>query len=527
MGIGQGRGASKRSRSRRRGSSTRAAPSSRDETTSQRGERSEPSTDRDGASAMGVADGAGIVVAIPPMRAGGQATAAVRRSLRVPRSWGLRPTDVTLIVFANAALIVAMWVRHGQLPNLGNAGAVLSAAGQLTALLGTYSAIVQVVLMSRSPWLDQLFGIDRIAGWHRWLGFATVFLICGHVVFTTAGYAVSNGHSFLSETWTFLTTYPYMLMAYVATGLFILIAVASARAARRRLSYDTWHFIHLFIYLAIALSFGHQLAVGTDFERDPAAITYWVALYAVAALLVLSFRVLIPLRLTMRHRLRVDALVEESPGIISIYITGQNLAELPMRAGQFFKFRFLARGIWWRVHPFSLSAAPNGEYLRITVKQLGDFTKAVRSLQPGTPVIVEGPYGIFTSLRRRRPRALLIAGGIGITPLRALLEEMPQRKNGIILLYRARSWHDVVFKAELDELVRARGGEVHYIIGRRGTEIHPYPLAPKYLRTVAPDLRERDVFICGPREMIEGVDESLASLGVPAEQIHRERFAFL
>ena len=157
---------------------------------------------------MAAADGAGIVVAIPPIRLGGQATAAVRRSLRVPRFWGLRPTDVTLIVFANAALIVAMWVRHGQLPNLGNGGAVLSAAGQLTALLGTYSALVQVVLMSRSPWLDPLFGIDRIAGWHRWLGFATVYLICAHVVFTTAGYAVSDGRSFLPETVTFLTHLP-------------------------------------------------------------------------------------------------------------------------------------------------------------------------------------------------------------------------------------------------------------------------------------------------------------------------------
>ena len=526
MGIGHS-GAGKRRRTRRQGASAGTAPLSRPDTTRQRGARTEPSTSREGAPAFAPTDATGVVVATPPLPLRGQASAAVRRSLRVPRSWGLRPTDVTLIVFANAALIVAMWVRHGQLPNLGNAGAMLSAAGQLTALLGTYAAIVQVVLMSRSPWLDQLFGIDRIAGWHRWLGFATVVLICGHVVFTTAGYAVSNGHSLLSETSTFITTYPYMLMAYVATALFIVIAVASVRAARRRLSYDTWHFIHLFIYLAIALSFGHQLAVGTDFERDPAAITYWVTLYVVAALLVLSFRVLIPVRLTMRHRLRVDALAEESPGVISIYITGRDLAQLPMRAGQFFKFRFLAPGIWWRVHPFSLSAAPNGEYLRITVKQLGDFTKAVRSLRPGTPVIVEGPYGIFTSMRRRRPRALLIAGGIGITPLRALLEEMPQRKNGIILLYRARSWHDVVFKDELDELVRARGGEVHYIIGRRGSDIHLYPLAPKQLRALAPDLRERDIFMCGPREMIEGVDQSLAALGVPAEQIHRERFAYL
>ena len=137
-----------------------------------------------------------------------------RRSLRVPRTWGLRPSDVVLAVAGNAVLIVVLWVRHGQFPHLTDPAAVLIAVGQVGALLGTYLALVQVVLMSRSPWLDSLFGIDRIAGWHRWLGFGTLDLIIVHVVFTTAGYAIADGRS-LRATWTFLTTYPYMLMAYV------------------------------------------------------------------------------------------------------------------------------------------------------------------------------------------------------------------------------------------------------------------------------------------------------------------------
>lgn len=458
---------------------------------------------------------------------GGRTTAATRRSVRVPRSWGIRSTDLCLIAFAIALLVVGMWVRHGQLANLTNGGAVLSALGQLTALLGTYSALVQVVLMSRSPWIDQLYGIDRIAGWHRWLGFTTLYLICAHVGFTTAGYAVSNGQSFLSETSTFLRTYPFVLMAYIATALFVLIAVASVRAARRRLSHETWHFIHLYIYLAIVLSFPHQLAVGTDFERDPVAVGFWVALYVVAGLLVLAFRVILPARMTLRHQLHISLITEEAPGVISIYITGRDLNLLPMRAGQFFKFRFIARGFWWRVHPFSLSAAPNGQYIRITVKAVGDFTTAMRTLTPGTRVLVEGPYGIFTSVRRRLPRVVLIAGGIGITPLRALLEEMPQRKNAIILIYRASSPEDLVFRAELDQLMKDRGGVIHYIVGRRGKEVPLEPLAARVLHVLVPDLRERDVFICGPPDMLHGVGQSLRELSVPAPQIHRERFAFL
>jgi len=219
--------------------------------------------------------------------------------------------------------------------------------------------------------------------------------------------------------------------------------------------------------------------------------------------------------------------VAESPNVVSIYITGRDLHELPMRAGQFFKFRFVTRELWWRVHPFSLSAAPNGRYIRITVKQVGDFTGSLRRLRPGTPVILEGPHGVFTSIRRRRPRALLIAGGIGITPLRALIEEMPQRKNSIALLYRARSWADVVFKTELDQLVAARGGAVHYIVGRRGREVHPHPLAPRFLLAAVPDLRQRDVFVCGPSDLVDDVTRSLGALSVPTSQIHSERFAFL
>ncbi|MBV8528414.1 MAG: ferredoxin reductase family protein [Candidatus Dormibacteraeota bacterium] len=450
-----------------------------------------------------------------------------RRAVATPRRWGLRAGDVVFIVLGNAVLIVVMWVRHGQLPNLQSATAMLSAAGQLTALLGTYAALVQVVLMSRSPWLDQLFGVDRIAGWHRWLGFATVWLIAGHVVFSTAGYAAGDGRSFLAETWTFLTTYPYMLMAYAGFAAFVVIAAVSVRAARRRLTHETWHFIHLYVYLAIALSFGHQIAVGTDFERDPVAIGYWVALYVAAALLVLAFRVAIPVNMALKHDLKIHSLFEETPGVLSIYITGDCLEELPAHAGQFFKFRFLARGMWWRVHPFSLSAAPNGTFLRITVKEVGDFTGALHTLHPGTRVLVEGPYGIFTSERRTRPRTLLVAGGIGITPLRALLEELPARKGGTVLIYRARSWPDVVFRQELDQLAADRGVVVHYVVGRRGVEVARSPLAPQALRTAVPDVRERDVFICGPAEMIADVTATMTALGVPPAQVHRERFALL
>jgi predicted ferric reductase len=440
---------------------------------------------------------------------------------------GLRGNDVLAIFGINALLVVVMWVRHGGLDNLGAPGDLLTATGQITALAGTYAALVQIVLMSRNPWLESLFGMRRLARWHRVLGFATVVLICAHVVFTTAGYALGDHTSAAHEAWTLVSTYPWMLMATAGTALLVLIAVTSVRAARQRLRHETWHFVHLYAYLAIALSFGHQLAVGSDFSDDPVARGYWVALYAGVIASVVAFRVVAPLRLSRHHDLRVERVVEEAPGVVSIYVGGRDLAAFPARAGQYFLWRFMTGDRWWHAHPFSLSAPPNGDHLRLTVRAVGEHTHTVGRLKPGTRVVVEGPYGVFTARRRNRPRVLLVAGGIGITPLRAMLDEMPRGKGAVTLLYRARSWEDVIFREELETLVREHGGTVHYIVGRRGAEVHADPFAPRFIRQAVPDVQQRDVFICGPASMEEAVQRSLEHLGVPRSQIHREHFAYL
>ena len=306
----------------------------------------------------------------------------------------------------------------------------------------------------------------------------------------------------------------------------MLVAVTSVRIARQRLSYETWFYVHLYAYLAVALAFAHQLAVGTDFVSDPVAQAYWVGLYVVVIASILVFRVGAPLRQSFRHRLRVAAVAPEGSGVVSVYVTGRQLDRLPVRAGQYFLWRFMAGNGWWHAHPFSISAAPNGEYLRLTVKDMGDDTALLQSVRPGTRVIAEGPYGAFTGARRRKARVLLIAGGIGVTPLRAMLEELPARRGGLTLLYRASSWDDVVFRDELDTLMRLRQATVHYLIGPR-SELRADPLGPANLLALVSDIRERDVFVSGPAGMNEHVRESLRALGVPAIQDSLRAFRVL
>ena len=453
-------------------------------------------------------------------------TRKIRRA-PVPRIWPVRALDVYALLIGNGLLILGMWIRHGNLRELATPAGMLTAVGELSALYGTYLVLIQLVLMSRNPWLDQVFGQDRVTDAHKWVGFTAIWLIVLHFVFTTTGYAMTLNSDLVGEFLTLLSSYPYVLWSFIAGVLFAVIGITSVRAARRRASYETWYAIHLLTYLAIALAFFHQIFVGVDFVTDPIATGYWIALYVIAAGTLLVFRFGQPIANTWRHRFQVANVVAEGPDVVSIYVTGRDLDQLPARAGQWFRIRLLTAHGWFRAHPFSLSTAPNGRYLRFTVKELGDHTGRMQRIVPGTPVMLEGPYGAFTGAVRTKARVLLIAGGIGITPLRALLEEMPASRGNITLIYRASHPEELVFRDELEQLANLRGATVHYLVGRRGSREMPSdPLEPRALRNLGPDLAQRDIYICGPAGMMQRVLEGLRRLRVPESQIHYERFAF-
>ena len=439
-----------------------------------------------------------------------------------PRPWTIRAEDVVGVLGANLVLIVGMWVRHGGIGELSTIGGAATAIGQLTALIGTYLALIGLLLMSRAPWLDRRFGRDRLTWAHRWIGFSTVWLLVGHGVFTTLGFAIQDGANVLGEAWMLITTWDFVLMATVSLGLFIMVAVTSVRLARRRISYESWYGLHLYAYLAVALGFAHQLVVGSDFVDDPIARVYWIGLYVVTIGALLLFRFGAPIVINARHRFRVANVVDEGPGVVSVYLTGRALERFPIRAGQYLAVRFLTEG-WWRAHPYSISAQPNGRWLRLTVKDLGDDSARARDLAVGTPAIVEGPYGNLTSERRSADRVLLIAGGIGVTPLRALFEELSATLP-VTLLYRARRPVDLVFKRELDAIAARRGAVVKYLVGSRRDDRADLDLSPSTISRLVPATAAHEVYLCGPDALMVGAAASVRALGVPPERIHQERF---
>jgi len=434
---------------------------------------------------------------------------------RTRRALGL--VVVWTLVLGNAAAIFWLWANGGNLSGR-TTGEALTSVARITGLLSAFLALIQVVLLARLPALERLVGFDRLTVWHRWNGHATIDLVVAHVFFSVWGYALMDKFSIGKEISTMIGggVYPGMITATVGTAFLLAVVATSYVIVRRRLRYEWWYAVHLLAYAGIALAWFHQIPTGNELVLDDVAADYWRALYVATLALIVGFRVVVPIANAFRYRLRVAEVVEEGPDVVSIRIAGRNLDRLQTQPGQFFQWRFLDR--WWTAHPFSLSEAPDGHSFRITVKALGDHSASLASTPVGTRVLAEGPFGVFTDAMQRRAKRLLIAGGIGITPVRALVE---RSAGDDVVVYRALREDELVLRDELDDL----GVDVHYVVGDHAAPGGERLLSPEHLLELVPDLAERDVYVCGPPGMTDFAVRSVRAAGAPRRHIHVEKFA--
>lgn len=429
---------------------------------------------------------------------------------------------VAAVVLGNAAIIVWLWLRGGGISAVHTTADAFTSVGRITGLLGAYLLLIQILMLARLPFAEQLAGFDKITIWHRRNGKLCLYLILAHVVFLTIGYAGMDKISVPREVSSLLTNYPGMVTATVGTVLLILVVVTSLVIVRQRLRYEAWYVVHLLSYAGIVLAWFHQIPTGNELAVNATAAGYWTALYIGTLALMLLFRLIRPLMRGSRYHLRVSEVIQEGPNVVSLRMRGRHLDRLGSQAGQFFLWRFLDRGRWWESHPFSLSAAPDGKSLRITVKNIGDFTSRMGSIRPGTHVLAEGPFGHFTDAVRRREKVALIAGGIGITPIRALAEDMG---GDVVLVYRVLREEDIVFRDELDRLAQERNITVHYVVGHHAAPEGERIMSPEHLHELMPDIEEREIYVCGPPRMADFIEGNVRNAGVPPRYIHIDRFA--
>ncbi|CAB4588899.1 MAG: hypothetical protein F2846_02795 [Actinobacteria bacterium] len=427
----------------------------------------------------------------------------------------------SLVTGLGLGLTIALQIESTTQEDWASTYAIVTSISRSFALIGTYLALVGLVLVARVPLIESSVGHDRLITWHRKLGPYSLFLIGFHVLFVAIGYAGLERIPTIIEIWRMVTRFPWMLPAFVGFIFMMAAGITSYKKARARMSYETWWTVHLYTYLAIALSFMHQVLTGPMFIGHPLNRFFWNVLYLSVAGTLITWRFAIPVIRSLRLGLKVEQVVKEGPGVFSIIMKGRNVESLGAQGGQFFGWRFLTKGHWFISHPYSLSAAPTKKYLRVTVKDLGDHSGSVTFIKPGTRVFLEGPYGAFTAGRASKGHVTLIGGGVGITPIRAIMEEFPPAVE-VDVIFRASKKEDLVLKEELDYLAEERGARVHYLIGPRSE----HPMDAKYIMRIVPTFRDSDVYICGPTPLVDAVREAARNVGIPKNRFHDEAFAF-
>ncbi len=423
-----------------------------------------------------------------------------------------------IVIGLGMGLILGLPLVDGTRSELHVAGGTLMFLGSITGLIGTYLALLMVVLASRMPALERMLGQGGVMHWHRRLAPWPLILIGAHAVLLTFAYAQAAKTGVMSELGTIVNTFPNMITATVALGIMMLIGLISIRQIRTRLSRENWWIVHLFMYVALILSFAHEVALGPSFVGHPLTQLTWTAAWLVAAALVLVYRVGVPIYRTRRHALKVAEVRSEGPGVVSIILKGKNLEHLAIAGGQFFEWRFLTPSMWWQAHPFTVSALPKPPFIRLTVQDAGDFTRALAAVKVGTSVAVEGPYGSFTAFAARRSHALLIAGGVGVTAARALLEDLPAKSRPVVVLRVSRE-QDLILISEIEELVRHKKGELHKLIGHRNE------VSLDAIKQLVPDITQRDVFISGSEGFVASAVAFAHRAGVAPGAIHQEAYA--
>lgn len=439
----------------------------------------------------------------------------------------------TVVIWSTSLLVAALWIGGAGVQSLfGDPADALNSLGRLTGLVSANLLLYQVLLMARVPLFERGFGRDAITRMHRLVGFWSFWLLLVHIALLVAGYSLQAGLDPLAQLWTFVWDYPGMLLATAGTVLLVLVVVSSLRRARRRLRYESWHLLHLYGYLGVGLAVPHMLWTGADFAGNTTANAYWWALWAVTAAAVLVWRVAVPLWRSARTALRVESVARDGRRGVVVSIRGRRLAALGARPGQFFVWRFLDGEGWTRGHPFSLASAPSGGELVIAARIVGDGTRRLASLAPGTRVMVEGPYGHLTGELRRGRGLLMIGAGAGVAPLVALLEAEPYAAGEATLVTRDHDPHDRMRADAIARLAVARGVRHFALDGPRATGASSWlPLSyggwrgADLLRHIAPGIAAHDVYLCGPVPWMKAVRADLRRAGVPDARIHSEAFA--
>ena len=434
-----------------------------------------------------------------------------------------RQLVIAIIGTCLLVMLVGWWLGTGQ--DMASQASRLIAIGRLAGIVATAAVLLELLVMSRAPFIEKNFDLEEINTFHRYNGYTMVFALIAHIVFLVIGYNVNSHIGLFDQFIQFNTGFEDVLKASIGSIFFFAVALSSIKLVRRALPYEAWYFLHIVVYGSVLLAFGHQIHAGGDIVTQTWLKWFWIAMYGAVFGTLLYWRFARPLWQYARHGFYVSRVSQEVPGIYSIYVSGRAISDYKYEPGQYAHWRFFTKELWTESHPFSFSSSPGSGEIRFTFKTSGDYTELLARLKPGARVLIDGPRGSFTADRARQNNVLLIAGGIGVAPLVPAARKLLQDNKNVQVLYSARKRSDLAFGREFEYMQQVAGSDRFavkpYVTSESG-RLSEATLS----RFIDGYAKQMTVYVCGPDAMSRAVTDMLESLGVPPRNIVAERFTF-
>ncbi|MEP6516148.1 ferredoxin reductase family protein [Microcoleus vaginatus] len=390
--------------------------------------------------------------------------------------------------------------------------------------IGLAMMALQFILTARVNRIETSYGIDILLQFHRYTSLVAFFMVLVHpVILFIAQPETLQLLNFPQAPWR-------ARMAVLGTLAFLAMVVTTIWRKPLKIPYEPWRASHTILaVVAVGFGFAHALAVGNYLGLFWKAVL-WGGIILVSLWLIVYVRLVKPWLMTQKPYV-VEEVLPQRGDVWTLALRPLGHEGFTFEPGQFAWLTLNITPLSMREHPFSMSScADRADRIEFGIKAIGDFTKGIKDVQPGTRAYLDGPYGVFTTERYWDSAGfVLIAGGVGITPIFSILLTAAQRKDDrpFLLIYAASSWDDLTYQEELDALKEKLDLSIVYVLRKvhddwaGDTGYVDQALLEKYIPL---HRGSRHYFVCAAPVMMDAVERALFELNVPVTNVHMEHF---